>query len=101
MIDDLFVEDVEEIVGMGSNAWDIIDPKEIVKAVLTVALGRTLFSEPESIKLTWHVHGECWRKYYKGKVYYLYPKKIKKEDWRAKRIAWASWKRKKRELDAV
>ena len=35
-IDDEYVDAVELAVGMGSGAWDMIDPREIIRAVLTV-----------------------------------------------------------------
>jgi hypothetical protein len=35
-VNDEFVEAVESILGMGSVAWDMIDPKEIIAAVITI-----------------------------------------------------------------
>jgi len=36
-LDDGFIEQVEASVGMGCGAWDMVDPKELCAAVLSVA----------------------------------------------------------------
>ncbi len=37
MISDEFVEKVEDLIGMSHGGWDMVDPKEIIEAVLEVA----------------------------------------------------------------
>jgi hypothetical protein len=41
-VDDEFVEQVEDELGMGHGAWDMIDPEEICRAVLKVAAEKLL-----------------------------------------------------------
>lgn len=45
VIDDSFVDAVGEAVGHHSGAWDMVDPKEIVRAVLLVAERRLLLGD--------------------------------------------------------
>lgn len=35
-VTDEMVDQVEHLVGMGSNAWDCVDPKEIIAAAIMV-----------------------------------------------------------------
>lgn len=37
-IDDAFVDQVEDELGMGCGAWDMIDPKAIIAAAVNVYL---------------------------------------------------------------
>lgn len=37
LVDEAFVESVESEVGMGHNAWDMVDPARICEAILKVA----------------------------------------------------------------
>ena len=41
-IDGGFIEEVENILGMGCGAWDMVDPLEIASAVISVATNRGL-----------------------------------------------------------
>ena len=47
-VGDGFVARIEAEVGMGHTAWDMIDPKEIIAAVLNLALRDTLFPTPKT-----------------------------------------------------
>ena len=46
-IDDEFVEEVESECTLGSGAWDMVDPREIIAAAINVAERREL------IKVYW------------------------------------------------
>lgn len=50
--------------------------------------------------LSWHEVGRCWKKFYRGRMYYLDPRKITRSDDSAYRQALKNWQRKKSELDA-
>jgi len=35
-VSDKFVEEVERKVGMGSNGWDLVNPKELIAEIINV-----------------------------------------------------------------
>lgn len=39
-IDDAFVEAVEDMIGMDSGAWDMVEPKELISVSIAVFMQR-------------------------------------------------------------